>query len=1061
MIMQPLKSGKEGELHGCSSPSSYRYENYAHFSTSQIAEFISNSLFNKISSYGWQSLNKEPYVHKIADDFAIFVREREFASLNVVHFGDFENYESLRQLRDHRPGLVIAYDSEWMYPFPDNPTIRQILSYQFAYLYDDTIVEIVFLPKGSKRLNISDAISAIYCYYDSEAELVSLDTRKTNKYKAEIITSKGFKAEIYDSYTEAKNAAGRTGKVETFQDIPNDRYISICLLCHVGLVDITAFDKKNLRSSILKKLSSIGKGLVSINDIPLHVALLREDEHHKRILPIKLSVRDTFCQAPADFKSLEALGDSVGLAKLMLDPDKEVDKNLKGRMGDVLLYEPSLYMEYASNDSVVTLLYAASLYGANMIPKITITSAAASVMYNTIANYLEVNPNSIDDFNRVYRGLRKIDKGLISTNYIEIPYITASELAPINFDTQKVQYMASLAYHGGYNSCSDVGYIAEPTFDYDLKNAYPTAQCLIPDIDWECPIKTTLTNISLEQLGQQYFEKENPLPLMLAYIEKFSFPITVQFPNIPVMVKGVPVYPLNHDTKATTIKEIPSICITGPELYLAYRLGCEAQISECYVLNPLEYEEETNSGVKIGICKSLSAAVKLPVSDRAKAPKDTLCNKILKIMVTSGYGKTSQNIINKRSWNADEEDMEDSIPSIVSNPVAASFTTAIVRSLLIASQNEIYNAGYKVYSVTTDGFISNVPEDILKNMNLYGFTALMNEARLFLTDNENKDIWEIKHRQSDLLNFTTRGNISLSSKGVCAHNSTKSGFPKGSYEDRLWLMHAVLSRTGKVKYEDSNWTTFKEIIQGLKDDFCILPVTKYKSMDFDLKRKPIRSTFKTVYPLINGITYEIANFSTEPYFNVEEFILYRRQHENIVGKSKDNSPTKPTRMCLSFPRANTKVKPEHCLRTIKDWDTYFFSRVEKAKRRKKRTVSISDKPTMRTSAITLNVKKKTVYVDSTVDAAARKIYNCMYAYRAGKISIPLIEQYSPRKFITALNRSKLSRKIFTYEGYKNYGRKDRWPDVLTNGTAEEVEAFLKEQEPILTKLLNLTLPNTL
>ena len=301
----------------------------------------------------------------------------------------------------------------------------------------------------------------------------------------------------------------------------------------------------------------------------------------------------------------------------------------------------------------------------------------------------------------------------------------------------------------------------------------------------------------------------------------------------------------------------------------------------------------------------------------------------------------------------------------------------------------------------------------------------------------------------------------MSSKGVCAHNSTKSGFPKGSYEDRLWLMHAVLSRTGKVKYEDSNWTTFKEIIQGLKDDFCILPVTKYKSMDFDLKRKPIRSTFKTIYPLINGITYEIANFSTEPYFNVEEFILYRRQHENIVGKSKENSPTKSFRMCRSFPRSNTKVKPEHCLRTIKDWDTYFFSRVEKAKRRKKRTVSISDKPTMRTSAITLNVKKKTIYADSTVDAAARKIYNCMYAYRAGKISIPLIEQYSPREFITALNRSKLSRKIFTYEGYKNYGRKDRWPDVLTNGTAGEVEAFLNEQEPILTKLLNLTLPNTL
>lgn len=1071
MVMNPLNNDGSGELLNSSSPLTYHHENYTHFSTPEITDFITNDLATAIAGNGWRSLNAMPYVHAIADKFAIFVREREFASLNVTNFDEFNNYKSLRQLRDNQPGFIIGYDSEWLYPLPDNPTIRNILSYQFAYLTKDKLVEIVFLPKTDSRLNIYEALSAVYCYYDPNAFAKSIDTRGINKYRAEINTGSGIKGETFDTFTEAKNAPNRIGKVKSYLDIPRDAYIDVCLLCHVGLVDITAFHKKNLRNDVLKKLNSVHKGLVSINDIELNAPLLRADDHHKRVLPFNLAVRDTFLQAPAEFKSLESLGDSIGMPKLLLDPDKEIDKKLKERMGDVLVYEPNLYMDYASNDAVVTLLYAASLYGANMVPKLTITSAAASVMYNNIASYLGVNPNSMAEFNRVYRGLKKIDKGLISTNRNDIPYLTAAELEPINFDTHKVQYMASLAYHGGYNGCSEVGYFTEDTFDYDLKNAYPSAQCCVPDIDWDEPIKATLTNITLKELGEQYFGDGNPMPLMLAYIESFSFPVTVQFPNIPVMVKGVPVYPLTHDSKTTTVKDIPSICITGPELFLAYQLGCEAKISECYILNPREYEETTDEGTTIGICKSLAAAVKLPVSERAKAPAGSLCDKILKIEVNSGYGKTSQNIISKRTWDAYEEEMEDCLPSSVSNPVAASFTTAIVRCILIAAQNEIHSNGYKVYSVTTDGFISDIPENLLKELKLYGFAELLRETRLFLTDNTNPAIWEIKHRQCDLLNFTTRGNISLSTdpKGVCAHNSTKSGYPKESYEDRLWLMKAVLSRTGRVKYEDNQFATFKEIMLGIKDDFYVTTVTKYKSMDFDLKRKPVRSSFKTVYPVIENVKYEIANFSTEPYYNVEEFCLYRQQHENVIGKSPaENNKAGRTKkskqkknrqasITLTKNKQKKKDKIEHCLRTVKDWNNYFFPRIEKAKRRKKRTVNPFSNASTR--ACSLSITKKKAVTSFDIDAAARKVYNCMYAFRADKITIPLIDQYGPREFITVLNRSKISKTIFTYEGYKNYSRKDRWPDVLTNGTAEELQEFLQAQEPILTKLQTLTLPN--
>lgn len=61
-----------------------------------------------------------------------------------------------------------------------------------------------------------------------------------------------------------------------------------------------------------------------------------------------------------------------------------------------------------------------------------------------------------------------------------------------------MQRYASYAYHGGYNSCSEVGYFPQNTYDYDLKNAYPTAMCLVPDIDWENPVRVQVQNRNMD-----------------------------------------------------------------------------------------------------------------------------------------------------------------------------------------------------------------------------------------------------------------------------------------------------------------------------------------------------------------------------------------------------------------------------------------------------------------------------------------------------------------------------------------------------------------------------------
>ena len=57
---------------------------------------------------------------------------------------------------------------------------------------------------------------------------------------------------------------------------------------------------------------------------------------------------------------------------------------------------------------------------------------------------------------------------------------------------------ASAAYHGGYNGSFAVGFFSEETYDYDLKNAYPTSMCLVPDINWEDPIETEIIDRELK-----------------------------------------------------------------------------------------------------------------------------------------------------------------------------------------------------------------------------------------------------------------------------------------------------------------------------------------------------------------------------------------------------------------------------------------------------------------------------------------------------------------------------------------------------------------------------------
>lgn len=246
--------------------------------------------------------------------------------------------------------------------------------------------------------------------------------------------------------------------------------------------------------------------------------------------------------------------------------------------------------------------------------------------------------------------------------------------------------------------------------------------------------------------------------------------------------------------------------------------------------------------------------------------------------------------------------------SLITNNVSASLITSFTRSVLFASFCGIHESGYHVYSATTDGLITDMPFDEFNALPLFGLRECLTESRTLITDESNPKVWEVKHEQTDLLNITTRGNASLTVAdpehnvlgGVIARNGAGSenpDLPKESYENRKAYILSVASRTGKIAATYKQYTLLSEI-QKTNCPYTESSHVKNLSMDFDMKRKPVKESLRAEYLEIDGESYEIAHIDTVPFKNNAEYLLYKA----VADKQK-------------------------CLRTVADW-TRFFNDIE-------------------------------------------------------------------------------------------------------------------------------------
>ena len=784
------------------------------------------------------------------------------APLDVQKTGSIADViPSFKVIQSDCMSINIGFDTEFQDYRDGSGKNRHVLSLQMTIAVGETLIRYFFLvdPRYQEVTAEGGMIPLKYCLAD-----ILVDLKKCYFPEFPLVRKEGL------VYKEKEWNGHDSFKVVDFKAM-KDFTIPITIICHTGKADISVFRRSKYDIDLLRKLGEIQGGWMTTENVRFKA---ENDRNYNYYWLVNLCVRDTLGLTPADNKSLKALGKVINRPKIDL-PVKVIE-----HMAAFAVSNPVEYYKYAVNDADIVVSFCSELFRCNRQVPMTLSSAAASSMYGSIKEYFGVTKKA--DYDRIYRGLEMLDEGVIPSKDECMKFLKATRYVPIrdNPDAKLVSEYFEEAYTGGFNASFYIGWITDHTTDFDLQNAYPTAMANIIDIDWEQNVRDFPRNYELT-----WQDLMNPLIPAVA-VGDFDFPDDCYCPNIPVPVKGgMKIYP-RHGRH---------VYMSGPDMYLALKLGARIKVFRGFTCMMRQTKEGKPS-------QCLAYAVSNLVQDRMRAKieyKDNpLVEKSLKTMVNSCYGKTAQNVSPKTRYNAKTMGRVDAEPSTVTSPYHATYTTALVRCMLIACINQLHDMGYHVYSVTTDGFITDAPTEVVRGLDAYGFAQVFQTGRYILNqtheDCDANQVWEPKHFNDTFLNITTRGNVAVNDKGVLAHNSYTTGEVKDSRADRDAYILAVLSREGRLKCHTKVWTEFSEIVER-KHDFHVTETIRQLSMNFDYKRCPIVDTAVDTpvhYDSVDGrysVDTIIAEYDTRPFDDAEEFLNYRNtmQNEDCVKVTAD------------------------------------------------------------------------------------------------------------------------------------------------------------------------------
>lgn len=753
------------------------------------------------------------------------------AAASGVVFGDLS---SVQAMGTGRAGIVVGFDTE----FTTTDGGRVIDSWQFSVpdpLDSSLMVQVAILPE----LGSGDRVSLLTALWEV--------VRAAKLWESPLVPDEVGPRGVARSAFWSDDCGERAEMLAKLR-------VPIVLACHYGSADLTAFrlDGRARDLDHLTRLTSAAGGLVTL----LPFRMQRGDHHSRYWQSLSVSVRDTMAHAPAGKQKLADLGDACGVPKI------DVPGNWISRMTEYREHHLDEFLEYGMNDADIVVEYLARVWGDGVVPPITLSGGAAAALVASGSEYLGVT--SARDFRRLFAGLKpeEVEGFEVVVEDDKLSFYAQRGREPVDGAADLFMTACARAYHGGLNSCPMPGYYPFLTWDHDAQNAYPTGMGCTLDIDYEAGAIEAVVH------ERRLTQDDVPTPdIPFVAFVSFTFPGSVAFPTLPIVADGTLIYPSTSDGVAGT-------WACGPELWLALRLGAE-------VYCQIGYEGRVRMTADGEPSRVLRHGVKQLIDDRNTAKrvfgKGSIEEGTLKTGVNSVYGKTAQDVAEQHSWDARLQEYGDVGGSAITSPYHAAFTTSFVRAQLLAALNQITERGGNVYSVTTDGFIADVLTRDVEALDLYGLADVLRESRLALTGEPS--IWEPKHQQSDLVNFTTRGNVSLELGGVCAHNGLKvpEGIVPDSADDREFLLKTVVTREGRVPNPYKRFPSFQELSRrDDRRDFIPSLIERSVSLDYDLKRAPVMSSMTAeLVPLPDGTEHELATFTTEPWPTVEDALRAR------------------------------------------------------------------------------------------------------------------------------------------------------------------------------------------
>jgi hypothetical protein len=622
---------------------------------------------------------------------------------------------------------------------------------------------------------------------------------------------------------------------------------TIILVAHYNRADLPAFDD---RKQLLWRLQNVRSSLISTN-APVRVKV-RFDDDEANDIEVSVYVRDTMLLAPAGRKSLAELGRLIDREKLRLSKDDDEELEMKRNMKELRSSDWELFREYALIDAEISAKYFLRL--TEMYQTVTgetfVPSALSNIGMKLLIKEWDERQEKIDRVEVV--GKERIQEAVWDErtqqfrNLKRTPYV--EELSWfVDFVTE--------CYHGGRNEQLWFGpsYKAD-WYDYDLTSAYPTTMATIGRIDW----RKVRPVASLDELVAEDF----------AFVcVDFQFPESTRYPTLPVRSQNGIIFPLTGR----------SYCAM-PEIQLARQLNCEMKLKYGVVV-PHDQNEQV-----------FFPFIKDSIQRRAEAPTK-IENAFWKELTNSCYGKTAQGLREKRVFSLRKKRGERIGESAISNPLYAAYITSFVRAVVGEIMNRIPD-DKMVFSVTTDGFITDATADEMEVAKSGPLAKKFSEARAALTGDP--EVLSEKHRVRQLLGWRTRGQATLkpgenveSERFVLAKAGIKAPVQYTEVvEQNEFITEMFFRRSAEVKIELDYHTSVREMIFW-NADLVSKKARKHISMEYDFKRKPRAigvTEVDNIKPLSTGPKPHII-FSTEPWKSAADFKSVRSVWNDFYRKT--------------------------------------------------------------------------------------------------------------------------------------------------------------------------------